>query len=101
MIQIPIRREKLIVERMGKNPERLTEVVIKEGKVNGFNYEELNNTDSLHITRSHYLKPQIAQELLEAITHLSSASNAKVRLEIVTNCSEHQIEHQNICDRYQ
>ncbi len=101
IVKVPIRREKIIVERIGKNPERLTEVIIGEGKVNGFKYEELNNGDRLHITKSHFLEVQTAQELLEAIAHLSSAANARVRLEIVTNCCEHQIEHQNICDRYQ
>ncbi len=100
MIKVPIRREKLIVERIGKNPERLTEVVITEEKVNGFKYQELKDNDSLHITKSSFLAPQTAQKLLEAIAHLSSTANTKVRLEIVTNCSEHQIEHQDICERY-
>lgn len=36
MINIPIRREKLIVERIGENPEQLTEVVVAEETVNGF-----------------------------------------------------------------
>ena len=101
MIKVPIRREKLIVERIGKNPERLTEVVIGEEKVNGFKYEDLNDTDSLHITKSHYLELQTAQDLLEAVAHLSSTDKTKIRLEIVTNCSKHQIEHQNLCDHFQ
>ncbi len=101
IVKVPIRREKLIVKRIGKNPEKLTEVVIAEGKICGFKYEELNDNNSLHITKSSFLDLPTAQELLEALTHLSSAANAKVRLEIVTNCSEHQVEHQDICDRYQ
>ncbi len=101
IVKVPIRREKLIVERIGKNPQQLTEVVIGGDKVNGFKYEELGDRDSLHITKSYFLDLQTARELLEAIANLSSANNAKVRLEIVTNCSEHQIEHQNLCDRFQ
>jgi stress response protein YsnF len=101
MVKVPIRREKLIVERIGKHPKRLTEVVVTEGRVNGFKYEELQNTDELHITKSHFLDVQTAQHLLEALAHLSSVGNARVRVEIVTNCSENQIEHQDICDRYQ
>lgn len=101
MIQVPIKREKLVVERIGQNPEILTEVVIGEEKLNGFNYPELSDTDSLHVTKSNFLDLPTAEKLLEAIRHLSSADNARVRLEIVTNCSEHQIEHQNICNRYQ
>lgn len=102
MVQVPIRQEKLIIERIGKNPEKLAEVVIEEEKVNGFTYKELESTESIHITKSSYLQPQTAQELLESIAHLtSSAERTKIRLEIVATCSEHQLEHQNICDRYQ
>ena len=100
MIQVPVQREKLIVERIGKNPKKLAEVVIKEEKVNGFTHEELENTDSLHITTSTYLKPQIAQELLQSVADLSSAKNTKIRLEIISTCSKHQIEQQDVCDRY-
>ena len=100
-IKIPIRREKLVVERIGKNPEQLTEVIVGQEKVNGFNYEDFNNTDSLHITKSHFIELDTAQNLLNAIAQLSSVANTKVRLEIVTNCSEHQITHQDICERFQ
>lgn len=100
IIKIPIRREKLVIERIGENPELISEVVIGEEKVNGFKYEELNQTNSLHITKSQFLKLQTAQDLLAAISQLSSATNAKIRLEIVTNDSDHQIEHQQVCDRY-
>lgn len=101
IVKVPLKREKLIVERIGTNPERLTEVIIGEETVNGFKYEELNDTESLQITTSHFLELETAQELLEAIAQLSSAANTRVRLEIVTNCCEHQVEHQHICDRFQ
>ncbi len=101
MVQIPIRREKLIVKRIGKQPEKLVEVTIDNEEVNGFNLAELADKDTLHITKSNFISVQTAQELLEAVAHLSSGTNAKVRLEIVTNCSEDRIEHQDICDRYQ
>ena len=100
-IEVPIKREKLIVERIGKDPEQLIEVIIGEDKVNGFKYGELKDRDSLHITKSQFLEVQTARKLLEAIANLSSANNAKVRLEIVTNLAEHQIESQNLCDLYQ
>ena len=100
IVKVPVKREKLIVERIGKNPERLTEVVIGEGKVNGFKYEEFDKSDTLHITKSHFIELQKAQDLLKAIASLSSANNSKIRLEIITNCSESQIKHQSICDRF-
>lgn len=100
MIQVPIRRELLIVEKIGKNPEQIAQVVVGEEKVNGFKYKELNNSDRLYTTTSNYLELQTAQELLEAIKNLASGDKSKVRLEIVTNYSEHQLEHQDLCDRY-
>ena len=98
MVQVPIRREKLIVERIGKNPELLTEVIIGESKLDG--YEELNEKGNLNLTQSNFLSVSKAQELLEAISHLSTAGNAKVRLEIISDDSIEQNKLQNICNRY-
>lgn len=101
MVKIPLRREKLIVERIGKNPELLTEVIIAEEKVNGFKYEDLGDTENLNITKSSFLELSTAQELLEAIAQLSSIGNTRLRLEIVTNSAEHHTKYQDICDRFQ
>ena len=98
MIQIPIKREKLIVERIGDHPEKLAEVVIQEEKINDFSYQDLENNNSLHITKSHYLNLETAQELLDAIANISDTSKTKIRLEIVTNCAETQIKHQTIIE---
>ena len=98
MVRVPIRREKLIVERIGENPELLTEVIIGESKLGG--YEELNDSGNLNLTQSNFLSVSTAQELLEAISHLSTATNAKVRLEIISDDSMDKDELQNICDRY-
>lgn len=100
MVQVPVRQEKLIVERIGEQPEQLAEVVLSNGQVNGFEFGQLNQGDTFHLTKSQFLTVETAQKLLEAVANLSSASNAKIRLEIVTNDSQQQIEHQHICDRY-
>lgn len=100
MIQVPIRTEKLIVERVGEGSGQIAEVVIGESKINGFEPIELTEDDTLHITRSHFLTVETARQLLQAISGLSSANNAKIRLEIVTNSNQEQIELQNLCDRY-
>lgn len=100
MVQVPIHLEKLIVERVGEGSEQIAEVVIGESKINGFESVELTENDTLHITRSNFLTVETARQLLQAISGLSSANNAKIRLEIVTNSSQEQVEFQNICDRY-
>jgi hypothetical protein len=103
MVSIPIRRERLIVERVGENPEQLTEVIIAEETVNGFKYNELNDNNHLCHNQSSFLSLSSAQELLTDIRQLSSTANTKIRLEIVTNCSESKTlsELKKICDRYQ
>ena len=100
-IQVPMRREKLIVERVGQNPEQIAEVVIGESKVNSSEAIELIEDDNLHITRSQFLTVKTARQLLQAITGLSSAKNAKIRLEIVSGSSQEQMEYRNVCDRFQ
>ncbi|MCC0176829.1 DUF2382 domain-containing protein [Waterburya agarophytonicola K14] len=100
IIKIPIRREKLVIERVGINPEKITEVIVNQEKVNGFKYDEIDDTNSLHLVRSKYLDLQTAQDLLDAIASLSAANNAKIRLEIVTNSAESQQQHQDVCDRF-
>lgn len=103
MVNIPIRREKLIIERVGKNPEQLTEVIVAEETVNGFKYNELIDNNDFSFNQTHFLSLSTAQELLSAISHLSSATNSKVRLEIATKCSKNETlsELKNVCDRYQ
>lgn len=103
MISIPIRREKLIVERIGENPEQLTEVIVAEETVNGFKYNELGTNNSLAVNRSQFLSLASAEKLLTDIKQLSSIADTKIRVAIVTNCSDLETlsELKKICDRYQ
>lgn len=98
-IEVPMRREKLIVERVGQNPEQIAEVVIGESKLNS-SEAVLVEDDNLHITRSQFLTVKTARQLLQAITGLSSAKNAKIRLEIISSSSQEQMEYRNLCDRF-
>lgn len=98
--KIPLRREKLIIERIGKNPQQLTEVVISEEKINGFNYDELEPANSqLGTTKSKYVSIEQAQNILNEIEQISSTDKPKIRLEIINNNSDLQQQYQNICDR--
>jgi hypothetical protein len=100
MIQVPIKEEKLIIERIGENPEQIAEVVINTSQVNGFGSNQFPREDTLHLTKSHYLSVEMAQNFLKAIALLPSAAKTTIRLEITSDSSEEQIEHQQICDRY-
>jgi hypothetical protein len=100
MIQVPIKEEKLIIERIGENPEQLAEVVIGTSQINGVPLDKFSQTDTLHITKSHYLSIEMAQNFLKALALLPSAANSTIRLEIISDSSEEQIKHQQICDRF-
>ncbi|MEM8675826.1 MAG: DUF2382 domain-containing protein [Cyanobacteria bacterium P01_G01_bin.67] len=98
VVNIPIRREKLIVEKVSENPQKLTEVVLSSEKVNGFEYDEVKDNDSFYNSKSHFLSLSAAQNLLALIDQLTLAANAKIRLEIVSSCLEDQIKLNDICD---
>lgn len=103
MVHLPIRREKLIIEKVGKNPERLAEVVLTEETVNGFKYDELDRQNNLDINQSKFISLANAQELLSALAQLPASAQTNVRLEIITNGSEDESllsKVREVCDRY-
>ena len=98
-IHLPIRREKLIIEKIGATTEHLAEVDLKEGQINGVKFSELTDTDDLYLTQSNFVPLKAAQQLLTEI-HNRGNGNIKIRLEIVADSSESQNAYQDICDRY-
>lgn len=99
MVQVPIRREKLIVERIGSHPEKLTEVVIGEEKVNGFGYDELTDGANLDLTRSNFVSLSEAQELLAEISKTSPESSIKIRLDLFSSSAEDSVRLKSICEQ--
>ena len=99
MIHLPIRREKLIVEKAGVTNEHLTEIDLGEGEVNGVKFSEITGTNDIYLAQSNFVSPQVAKELLTKISNASTTENIKIRLEVVTDNSELQNTYQNLCDR--
>ena len=97
-IHIPIRREKLIVEKVGVTTERLTEVSLAEEQVNGVKFGELNNAKNIYQAQSNFVSLQQLKDLLARIPDRSNTENIKLRLEIITDNSQSQQAYQNICD---
>ena len=98
VIHIPIRREKLIVEKVGVTTEHLTEVNLAEEQVNGVKFGELDNTNDIYQTQSNFVSLQQLKDLLTQIPDRSNTENVKLRLEIITDNSQSQRVYQNICD---
>jgi len=102
IVRLPIRREKLIVERIGANPEKLAEVIVNEETVNGFKYDELGQDNNLSQNQSQFVSLSTAKELLLALSELPSSTQTKVRLEIVSNNPEDKLSAaiKEFCDRH-
>lgn len=103
-IHLPIRREKLIIEKVGVTNEHLTEIDLGEGEVNGVRFGELDNTsdntNDIYLSQSKFVSVETAQQLLAEVNNRFDSLNIKVRLEIVSSSSDSQAAYQDICDRY-
>ena len=102
IVKLPIRREKLVVEKIGENAELLTEVIVGEETVNGFKYSELENNDRLSVNQSRFISLSTARELLTAIDKIDPSASSRIRLEVITNSNnpELQSEIETICQNY-
>ncbi len=115
MIHLPIRREKLIIEKVGATNEHLTEVDLGEGKINGVKFSELSNTDDIYQVQSGFISLEAVKQLLAKIDSYQdrnelgdwantqpknrpNSKNVKVRLEIITDNSQSQQTFQDLCD---
>ena len=99
LVQVPIRREILVVERTGQEPAILSEVVLGADRICGFQYEELKS-NHLHMSNSSFLDIATAHKLLQEILSLPAQEQTKIRIEIAASSPQQTTEHQDICDRY-
>ena len=115
MVHLPIRREKLVIEKVGATNEYLTQVDLGEGEINGVKFSDLSNTDNIYQVQSDFISLEAAKELLARIDDSkgqnesgnwtnaqpedrSNLKNVKVRLEIITDNSQSQQTFQDLCD---
>lgn len=100
MIHLPIRREKLIVEKTGTTTEQLAAINLSEEKVNGVKFSDLENATNIYQSQSNFISLETLQELLAEIAINSTAKNVKVRLEIISDRPEDQKRYQDLCNQY-
>ncbi len=105
MVHLPIRREKLIIEKVGVTNEYLTEIDLGEGEINGVKFSELSNTNDIYQVQSGFVSLEAVKQLLAKIDDFkdqpkdrSNLKNVKVRLEIITDNSQSQQTFQDLCD---
>lgn len=100
MVEVPVRREKLIVEQVGSEPRRLGEVLLSDPEIAGVELVEMTGSQTEPIVRAEFNSAQTASQLLKAIASQPHHGCTKVRLELVVEDSKLQETYQKWLDRY-
>lgn len=104
MVQVPVRREKLIVEQVSPEHKQLAEIDLSGGEISGL---ELNEGETLELTHfdggltvtGEFSSPKIASLLLNAIALEKNHGCNKVRVAISVADESHQKKYQEWFDR--
>lgn len=108
MIQVPVRREKLIIEQVSPEHKQLAEIDLGEEEISGVELQaaEMSGTkmpvaraDNELTVTGEFSSPKIASLLLNAIALERRQGCKKVRLEIVVEDVERQKSYQEWVDR--
>lgn len=108
MIQVPVRREKLIVEQVGDSPRRLAEIDLAQGEIEGLELLGSEVTSEPTITsgstvgstvQGEVSSPRTAAWLLDAIAHHSNHGCKRIRIEIELDDPSRQETYQSWFDR--
>jgi stress response protein YsnF len=111
IVEVPIQREKLIIEQVGSETIQLAEIDLGHGEVTGVELRDAVRSDSavsqLAVPSSdnrptvtgEFLSPKAASNLLEAIALQGRHGCAKVRVELVLDNPELQETYQKMFDR--
>lgn len=94
IIEVPVRREKLIVERVEPGYERIAELDIGERYPNG----TIANGHKADVS-GEFHSPNVARDLLDAIARTPDHNCAEIRIEITLKDSKHQETYQAWFDR--
>jgi hypothetical protein len=105
MVQVPVRREKLIVEQVGSAPRKLAEIDLTHGEIEGLEFSDsalpsekdvISNPLTL---QGEFSSPRTAAWLLDAIAHQSNHGCKRIRIEIELDDPHHKDLYQEWFDR--
>ena len=111
IVQVPLRREKLIVniEQPGVETKQLAEIDLAKGEVTNLGQKDVTRSDTVDSSvlssdtsptvSGEFLSPKAASNLLEAIALQKHHGCAKVRVELVVDNPELQETYQKMFDR--
>lgn len=100
MVQVPIQREKLIVEQVGDDPKVLAEIDLGEGQITGIDLSETKIDSSEPRVMAEFTSVQQASKILNSIASQPRHGCVKVRLEIFLENKELEETYQKWFDNY-
>ncbi|MCT7985870.1 YsnF/AvaK domain-containing protein [Laspinema sp. A4] len=110
MIEVPIRREKLIVEQVSPEYKKLTEIILGEGDGYRILSDEapgitptasgISQEPGTHRVSGEFHSPEIAARILEEISKRHPNGCATVRIELVVEEERFRNTYQSWFDRY-
>jgi uncharacterized protein (TIGR02271 family) len=99
VVEVPVRREKLIVEQVGEEPKQLAEIDLGKGKVTGVPDSVETSPPTTTTVNGEFVSPKAASDLLAAIALQDNHGCVKVRVELVVDNPELQETYQQMFDR--
>ena len=99
LVQVPVRREILIIEQVGSPNKQLTEIDLADSKVPGVVINSNDNTEVNFVVKGELISPQIASEILRDIALQEKHGCKKISLEIEVENHEQQVKYQEIINR--
>lgn len=99
IVEVPVRREKLIVERVEPSYERIAEIDLGQTHLNGKESKISNGTANDNTVYGEFDSLRTASDLLDAIARTPSHDCAEIRIEITLKDSKHKETYQTWFDR--
>lgn len=96
IVEVPLRSEKLIIERVGLEPQRLVEIELGREEIAGLDESLLAAGDGRYLASAEFSSPQAAAEALAAIAQHQQNGNARVRVELVVDSREAQQQYREM-----
>ncbi|GAB4210040.1 MAG: hypothetical protein Fur006_70260 [Coleofasciculaceae cyanobacterium] len=99
IVQVPIRREKIIIEQVSPETKLIAEIDLGKGEITGVERSNAPSSDTSHTVVGEFVSPKAVSNLLNAIALQRYHGCAKVRVELVVEDPELRETYQNMFDR--
>jgi hypothetical protein len=100
MVEVPVRREKLIVEQVSPDHKQLAEIDLSQGSISGLELLKLTSSaNTLPTVQGEFGSLQAVRSLLDAIAKNPGHGCAKIKVEMVLEIPEDQAMYQECFDR--